>query len=306
VTPGTAADGPRQILRRYGQLYVDHMDDACRILQLSRSPNADYQRERPGNLNLFGDSILQRIAKLPDGQLTELEVKCLLTDCGIPVNDGALAATPGQAVKVARRIGYPVVLKGVSRDVVHKSDVGAVHLNLADDTSVKDAFNQIIASISKHAPTASVEGCLVQEMVVGPLEVIVGLEYEPGIGPLVLVGAGGLYTELLDDVQMATAPLSAAHALRMLNRLRIAPIFKGLRQQPALDIQALSLLVARMSSLGCALGNRLIELEANPVIVQQAGEGVIAVDARATLTSVDVVVKRSVSEGIEASTSGQL
>jgi acetyl-CoA synthetase (ADP-forming) len=214
---------------------------------------------------------------LPVGALTEGEAKRLVAACGIPVTREAPARSVDEAVAAAEAIGYPVVLKGVSRAVVHKSDAGLVRLDLRDAAALRAAFAEVAARLRPDA-----EGCVVQEMARGEAELFLGATHDAQFGPMVLAGAGGVLVEVLQDLRMAPAPVSAAQARAMIEALRIAPVLAGLRGRPA-DVAAAAEALARLSWLAVDFGPRLVTLDINPLILRAAGQGAIAVDARATL-----------------------
>ena len=223
---------------------------------------------------------------LKSGLQTESEVKALLAAYGVRVARETLVASPDEAGDAAAKTGFPVVLKAVSRDIVHKSDVGAVAVGLADRSAVVAAAHRMLEQIKAVAPGAKVDGFSVQEMVRGQAEVIVGVRRDPQFGPIVIVGLGGVAVEILNDVAVATAPVSHAHVRKMIENLKTAPLFKGARGKPALDIDAIARAVERISWLAGDLDSRLIDLEVNPLIVGSEGKGVTAVDGRATLEAV--------------------
>ena len=200
----------------------------------------------------------------------------------MPVTREASAATADDAVAAATAIGIPVVLKGVSRAVVHKSDLGLVRLNLRDEAALRGAFADITAALDRAAPGSS-EGCVVQEMARGAAELFLGATHDAQFGPMVIVGAGGILVEFLQDVRMAPAPVSAGTARAMIETLRVAPLLHGLRGHPAADLDAAADALMRLSYLAADLGPRLVELDVNPLILRAAGQGAIAVDARATI-----------------------
>jgi acetyl-CoA synthetase (ADP-forming) len=214
---------------------------------------------------------------LPAGALTEGEAKRLVAACGIPTTREAPARSVEEAVARADAIGYPVVLKGVSRAVVHKSDAGLVRLDLRDEAALRAAFADVAARLGPGA-----EGCVVQEMARGEAELFLGATHDPQFGPMVLVGAGGVLVEVLQDVRMAPAPVSPAQARAMIEALRIAPVLAGRRGRPA-DLAAAADALSRLSWLAADLGPRLVTLDINPLILRAAGQGAIAVDGRATL-----------------------
>jgi acetyl-CoA synthetase (ADP-forming) len=196
-----------------------------------------------------------------------------------------LAHTPDDAIAQAQRIGYPVVLKGVCRELVHKSEAGAVKLDIHDADALHAAWRDIATGIVAHLPGAILDGCVVQPMIRDGIELIVGCRWDAQFGAVVIVGSGGVLVEILNDVQMAVAPVASAHALRLIESLRIAPILAGARGRPPADITALADTIARLSELASALGPRFTELDINPLLVREAGRGVIALDGRATLTN---------------------
>lgn len=282
VTPGSAADGPRRALRELNCPYFDSLDQALRVLKLMVD-HAALQREdattpgRPAGLAL--PAALP--ANLPGaGRLTEPEAKRLLASYGIPVTRESVAATPDEAVASAKRIGFPVALKVVARDLVHKSDAGAVKLRLGDETAVRQAWAEATAAVAKHLPGAAIEGCVVQEMVSGEAELIAGIRRDPIYGPVVLVGFGGILVEVLEDIELAMAPVSPAQALAMLKRLKLWKVLAGVRGRPALDVEAAAEAISRLSFLAVDLGERLVDLEVNPLMLRAKGQGVTAADAR--------------------------
>lgn len=284
LTPGSLVDGGREALRAIGCPFVNRMDDAIAVARaaIDHGIALRARRETPVVPEGFGD-VAKAADVLPAGTLTEAEAKGLLRAAGVPVTREAFAATPEAAVEAARSLGFPVVLKLVAREVTHKSDAGGVKLGLVDADAVLRAWDEIAAGLDKHLPGAVMDGCLVQEMARGELEAIVGCRWDPQFGPVVAVGLGGVYVELLQDVQMATAPIARPQARALLERLRGWPLLAGARGRPPLDVDALAETVERVSWLAARLGPRLVELDANPVLVRRAGSGVIAVDARATL-----------------------
>lgn len=286
VLPGAAADGPRGVLREIGCPFYDRMDDALRILRICM----DYRRtltdppagpaERPPVPRAANGDAARR---LPAGPLTESEAKALFADYGIPVNAGRLAASAEDAAAAAEALGYPVALKAVSRRIVHKTEAGIVRLGLDGRASVRAAFDDVVEAARRYDPDADVHACLVQAMVSGDAELLIGVRRDEQFGPVVLAGAGGILAEVLRDVRIATAPISRRRALDLLQALRVWPVLAGARGRPPLDAEAAADILSRMSWLAADLGERLVDLEANPVIVRRRGEGAVAVDARGTL-----------------------
>jgi acetate---CoA ligase (ADP-forming) len=210
-------------------------------------------------------------------QLTTVEALALLAAYGIPVAPAGMAMTVGQAVEIGDGVGYPVVLKAVSRDIVHKTDVGGVRTGIRSAAALREAFATMKHAVTRRAPAARVEGYLVQSMVEGQLETIVGLHRDPSFGPLLMFGLGGVYVEVLRDVAFRLAPLSDEEALQMIGSVRAAPLFDGFRGAPPVNRAAIGSVIRRIGQL--ALDHpSIMELDVNPLLVSR--EGVMAVDAR--------------------------
>jgi acyl-CoA synthetase (NDP forming) len=190
--------------------------------------------------------------------------------------------TARDAAVAAEAIGFPVVAKGVSRHVVHKSDLGLVRLSLADVDAVARAFDDIASALAA-AGDADGPHVVVQEMVRGEAELILGARYDETFGAQVLVGFGGIMVEVLRDIQVASAPLGPEQAHAMLRRLALWPVLAGVRGRLPLDVDAVADALARLSWLAHDLGSRLRDLEINPLIVRVAGKGAVAVDGRGTI-----------------------
>jgi acyl-CoA synthetase (NDP forming) len=281
LTPGAAAEAPRRALRELGQFYFDRSEDALRVLALVAQHDAlgaavPSPAVRPPGLPDIGAMIL------PEGPLTEGEAKRLLAAYGVPVAAETVAATPEAAGAAAAALGGPVALKAVSRRIVHKSDAGAVRLGLPAN-EVTAAAREMLGRLRAAGLDGALEGLSVQPMVHGEAEVIVGARRDPHFGAVVLVGLGGIAVELLHDVALAPAPVSPERARALLAALRCAPLLTGARGRPPLDVDAVAETVARVSWLAADLGSRLADLEINPLLVRRRGEGVTAVDGRATL-----------------------
>jgi acetyl-CoA synthetase (ADP-forming) len=278
LTPGAAADDPRRALREIGQFYFDRTEDALRVLALvadhdALRASAAAPPVRPAGLP---DA---RTLVLPEGALTETEVKRLLAGYGVTVAPETLAGTPEAAAAAATALGLPVALKAVSRRIVHKSDVGAVRLGLTTAADVAAAAREMTDKLRD----AGLEAFSVQPMIRGEAEVIVGARRDPHFGAVVLVGLGGIAVEILSDVALAPAPVGIERARALIAALRGAPLLHGARGRPPLDVAAIAETVSRVSWLAADLGPRLGDLEINPLIVRRHGQGAVAVDGRATL-----------------------
>lgn len=215
------------------------------------------------------------------GLVESLEAIEWLRGLGIPLTPAVLARSQEQAQEAQRQFASPVAIKIESPDVLHKTEAGGVRLGLNTPEDVAQAYSQILQSVTAHAPSARVRGVLVQPMAEAGVECVVGLSQDPVFGPVVMVGLGGVWIELLKDVTFARCPVSPAEAEAMIHRLRGVRLLQGFRGSPPADIQALADLVSRVSVIGAALGDQLGELDLNPVFVHP--KRVTAVDVVLTL-----------------------
>jgi acyl-CoA synthetase (NDP forming) len=211
--------------------------------------------------------------------LTEYESKGVLADYGIAVTRERLATDRDAAAALAAEIGFPVALKIQSPGIPHKTEAGGVRIGVADAAAAARAFDEIVASARRHAPQAQIDGVLVQEMVAGGTEVILGVNNDPLFGPAVMAGFGGIFAEVLRDVSFRLAPVALSEAHAMLRELRAFPILDGARGRPKADVEALAQAIVRLSALAVDLGDALAELDINPLFVLPAGRGVRAGDA---------------------------
>jgi acetyl-CoA synthetase (ADP-forming) len=214
--------------------------------------------------------------------LLEPEAKIVCMEYGIPVTRFKVALTPDEAVKFAGGIGYPVVLKIVSPDIIHKFDVGGVVLNLKSPSEVKDAYEKILKNVKKHKPNAKIMGVLVQEMAPQSTEVIVGAIKDPQFGPALMFGLGGIFVEVLKDVTFRIAPITEFDAKEMITEVKAYPVLKGYRGQPPADTNAIVNILLNTSKL--VMDHQEIkELDLNPIMVYE--KGAKTVDARIILES---------------------
>jgi acetate---CoA ligase (ADP-forming) len=211
--------------------------------------------------------------------LSEYDSKRVLAEYGIPVTREALARSADEARAAAHRIGYPVALKVVSSDIAHKTEAGAVRLGIVDAAQLVKAYDEVLANARAYSAGATIDGVLVQEMVAGGIEAIVGVTNDPSFGPAVMFGLGGIYAEVLGDVTFRLAPMSLAGAREMIGEIKGYPLLVGARGKPPADIDALAAAIARLSSLAIDLEEHVAELDVNPLFVRERGQGVIAADA---------------------------
>lgn len=224
-------------------------------------------------------------AALEEGATTlnEFQSKQLLARYGLPITREAVAHNEEEAVRLAREIGYPVVLKILSTDLPHKSDVGGVKVGLADDDAVRQSFQSLAALPDTLTQRVRFEGVLVQEMVKGGVEVILGAVNDASFGPMVMFGAGGIYAEVFEDVAFCPAPMSREDAEALIARTRISRILRGARGRPVADIPALINAILSLAELCVHESARFTEIDVNPLLVLPAGKGARVVDALARM-----------------------
>ncbi|MBI5694160.1 MAG: acetate--CoA ligase family protein [Nitrospirae bacterium] len=215
-------------------------------------------------------------------ELGEKDAREVLTAYGFRVPGNVLAVTSSEAVKAARSIGYPVVMKIASPDILHKTDVGGVKVGVKDDKAVEAAFLEITSNARRLMPSALVLGCMVQEMVSGGREVIIGMSADPQFGPLLMFGMGGIYVEALKDVTFRVAPIDERDAREMVEEIKTYRILKGLRGEKSSDMDAIIDGILRVSQLVTDFPD-IVEMDINPFLVMEEGRGAVAVDARLTL-----------------------
>ena len=211
--------------------------------------------------------------------LCEYEVKALLAKAGIGAEDGRLVSDPAALGEAGEAAGWPVAMKIQSPDILHKSEVGGVALNLADAGSLRTAYDAMLASVGRHRPQARVHGVLVQKMAARGVEMIVSTMNDAVFGPVVMVGAGGMNTEIFKDLSTRLAPVTAEEAREMLAELRTAPLLTGWRGAAPADVEAVAELIVAVSRFAVAQREVVAEVELNPVLVHAAGQGCTVADA---------------------------
>ncbi|MFH2127632.1 MAG: acetate--CoA ligase family protein, partial [Pseudomonadota bacterium] len=213
--------------------------------------------------------------------MSESEAKQVLAKAGLEAPREILASSGQEAISAAGDIGMPVVLKVASADILHKSDSGCVKVGLADDEAVGLAFEQIMDAAAASHPEAVVDGVLVQEMVSGGVETIVGVANRPPFGPVMAFGLGGVFVEVLKDITFRLAPIDETEALGMTQEIKGSAMLDGYRGQPAADRQTLAGVIALLSDLAVACHDQIEELDINPLMVK--GDRLVALDALITL-----------------------
>jgi acyl-CoA synthetase (NDP forming) len=212
--------------------------------------------------------------------LTEVESKELLKKAGIPVVEAKLAQSKKEAISLSKEMGFPVVLKISSSDVVHKSDSGGVKLGLTNATQVGKAYSEIISSVKQAYPEAQIQGVSVQPMAPSGVEVIVGMSKDPQFGPVLMFGLGGILVEVLKDVSFRIVPVTERDAREMIREIKGYPILEGYRGQKPASISALEKLIVKVSQF-VEKNPQIKELDLNPIFAYP--DKAVAVDARIIL-----------------------
>ncbi len=270
LTPGLKAIGA---LIRYARF----QEERRARQELPRGDDASLADGRPA-VDARVEQARALISAAGGRPLTEHEGKELLALYGIPTTREQRATSIQEARRAAQAIGYPVALKVDSPRITHKTEAGAVLLDVRDEAMLERGFQQVLDNARRYAPDAEIRGVLVQEMVRGGHEVILGMKQDPDFGPVVVLGLGGIFVEILRDVAFRLPPLTAADARQMVDDLRVAPVLRGARGRPPSDEAALADVVARFSHLCLDLRDLVRAIDVNPLVVLEEGRGVKAVD----------------------------
>ena len=219
-----------------------------------------------------------------DGRLAigDAEARAVQTAYGIPFPKSFLAKTAEEAAKAAEEIGFPVVMKITSPDILHKTDIGGVKLNLQSADEVRDTFDLMMYRAQRYQPTAEIWGCLVQQQVKGGKEILLGMNRDPQFGPLLVFGLGGIYVEVLKDVTFRVAPIDRRQAREMLSEIRGFPLLRGVRGEPPSDMDAIVDVLLRLSQLVTDFPE-IVEIDINPLMVFEQGKGALGIDMRLIL-----------------------
>ncbi len=226
------------------------------------------------------DKIISQARREGRKALLEPEAKTICTEYDISVTEFDLAKNEDEAITAAETIGFPVVLKIVSEDIIHKSDAGGVKVNLKTKEEVKEAYNQILENAKQYKPDAKITGVLVQEMAPQSTEVIIGSIKDPQFGPTIMFGLGGIFVELLKDVTFRIAPITERDAREMISGVKAYPLLNGYRNTPRADIEAIVQLLLAVSEL-ITEHPEIKELDLNPIMTYE--KGAKTVDARIIL-----------------------
>ncbi len=274
----------REILAEGGIPYYTYAEGAIRTLTaMIRFSN--WISSSPGKTSKFkvnkaaAKRIFDKVKKEGRPNLLEEEGLDVLRAYGFPLPKSILAKTENDAVKNAKKIGYPVVMKITSPQIIHKSDAGGVKVNLSSDSEVKAAFKEIVKNAKKYNKKAEIKGVLIVEMVKGGKEMIIGSKQEPGMGPVIMLGMGGIYVEVLKDVTFKLAPVTDNEANDMIESIKMKKILEGVRGEKPSDKSKLSECIQKLSQLVTDF-SEIKELDMNPVLVMEKGKGCKILDVR--------------------------
>jgi acetyltransferase len=277
-----------QLLRQHGVPAYAFPEDGmramaakCRFAEWSRRPLLSYRSFEVNRDEV--NRILDEELAASRNTLVELKALEVCRHYGFPVVPYELATSAEQAAQAATRLGFPVVLKISGPAILHKTEVGGVRLNLADQAAVAAAFNEMVGSVkAKMGAGTEIWGVLVQKMLPHGKEIILGMSRDPRMGPLLMFGLGGIYTEALKDVSFRLAPIRENVALEMIMDIRAHRLLRGFRGEPPADVQAVADCLLRLSQLATE-HPRIKELDINPLMVYASGQGAMVADARVIL-----------------------
>ena len=274
----------REILAAGDVPYYTYAEGSIRALNAMLS-FVDWVKAPDGTVTEFEvdkdkvSSVLDKVKSEGRTNLLEDEGREILDAYGFPLPNSAVAATEDEAVTAANNIGYPIVMKIASPQIVHKSDAGGVKVNLTNDDEVRSGFKTIMENAKKYDSNAEIKGVLIVEMIKGGKEMIIGSKLEPGMGPVVMLGMGGIYVEILKDVTFRLAPLTDQEANDMISSIKTKKLLDGVRGEKPSDINKLSECIQRLSQLVTDF-KEIKELDMNPVLVMEDGEGCKILDVR--------------------------
>ena len=274
----------REILANGDVPYYTYAEGSIRALNAMLT-FTNWVKNPPGKITKFTvkkdkvKKILDTAKKEKRTALLEEEGQEILRAYGFPLPASKLAKTKKDAVSAAKKIGFPVVLKIASPQIIHKSDAGGVKVNLQNAKDVENAFDTIIKNAKKYNKKADIKGVLVVEMVKGGKEMIIGSKLEPGMGPVVMLGMGGIYVEVLKDVTFKLAPMTNIEADDMISSIKTKKILEGVRGEKPSDVKKLSECIQRLSQLVSDF-NEIKELDMNPVLVMEKNKGCKVLDVR--------------------------
>jgi acetyl-CoA synthetase (ADP-forming) len=212
----------------------------------------------------------------------EPESKSIIKELGLTTTNFTVATSANEAKKQAKKLGFPVVMKILSPQIVHKTDAGGVKLNLTTEEMVSNAFNEITANANKYDKKAEIRGVLIEKMAKQSTEIIIGVTRDPTFGPAIMFGLGGIFVELLKDVSFRIAPLEPKDAKEMVNEIKALPLLQGFRGGPKVNLKLISEILLTISKFAVDFIDDVLEIDLNPIFAYD--DKLLTVDARIILT----------------------
>ena len=274
--------GPQDVLRAYEDAGFTVFEDPTRAV-VAIAAMGRFGRAFAGRPTLPPPTVAPVV--LPSETPSEAQAKNLLNRAGIASVPERACAQPEGAVQAAREFGFPVVLKILSPDILHKSEIGGVLLDVSDEEAVREGFATLMARARKAVPDARIDGVLVARQVKGGVECIMGIKRDPVFGPIAMFGLGGIFVEVLKDVVFHRCPFGEDVAEQMIRSIKGAPLLLGARGRPVADIPALARSLSQLSAFAAAAGERLQAVDINPVFAMPSGCGAFAADAVVSVTT---------------------
>jgi acyl-CoA synthetase (NDP forming) len=265
-----------EMQRRYEEAGVGVFEDPWRAVESIAA--AVRAAERLNTPALPIPPVPKNLPPLPKGRIAEHEAKRILAEAGIPILDELLVTNAGQAQAAAAKLGEKLVLKIVSPDIPHKTEMGGVMLNVPGAEAGR-AYDELVGRVQARAPRAKIDGVLISPMVSGGVEMILGVQNDPVFGPVIMLGLGGIFVEVLRDVTFRIAPFGLEEAHRMIGELRGRAMLEGARGQPPCDIDALATALSKLSIFAAAQRGQFTSIDVNPLLVRPSGQGAAALDA---------------------------
>jgi len=262
----------RATLNGMGFPVVEGIDAACATL-------AALLRFGARGTTETATAAIERMPLAAEAFATEASAKAVLSQAGLPVPQEVIAANRDEALAAARALGFPLVLKIVSPDIAHKTEVGGVFVGVRSEAQLLEEYANLLARVAQKAPEARIAGVLVAQMVQGGVELILGTKKDPVFGPMVMVGLGGIFAEIFKDVALQPAPVDEAQATAMLRSLKAFALLDGARGRPRADVQSAARAVAALSRFAMRHAHDVSEIDINPLMVLEQGRGAHALDA---------------------------
>lgn len=271
--------GSDDVVQRYRDAGYLTFEDPCRAIAAAAglaSFGASFESAGAGNFDKTTG--VDTPVEIPGRALSEWESRQILSKADFPVGEARLAASPEDASEAATAFGCPVAMKINGADIAHKTEVGGVELNVAQEEAAR-VYGELLERVKKAAPGANPDGVIVAPMAAGGVEVILGVQIDPVFGPAVMFGLGGIFTEALEDVSFRIAPFGREDALAMISQIKGVKLLKGVRGKPACDIDALADALVALSRFAAANADKLASIDLNPCVVLPDGQGMTALDA---------------------------